>query len=105
MTSEAFGRAFEDDNMRENLQQNLAQYKDFVAFELQRIASGPEELTMNLDPVTGRFETQTKDLKSTVKRLNVYLKIRARMENKDVKDIAQSIYDSEFGDVNANQNN
>lgn len=105
MTSEAFGRAFEDDNMRENLQQNLAQYKDFVAFELQRIASGPEELTMNLDPVTGRFETQAKDLKSTVKRLNVYLKIRARMENKDVKDVAQSIYDSEFGDVNANQNN
>ena len=105
MTSEAFGRAFEDDNMRENLQQNLAQYKDFIQFELQRIASGPQELSMNLDPVTGRFETQENDLKSTVKRLNVYLKIRARMENQDVKSVARTIYENEFGDVNANQDN
>ena len=105
MTSEAFGRAFEDDNMRENLQQNLAQYKDFIQFELQRIASGPQELKMNLDPVTGRFETQENDLKSTVKRLNVYLKIRARMENQDVKSVARTIYENEFGDVNANQDN
>ena len=98
LNPEAFNKAYNNAELKEELVESVSQYRSYIELELNRVTLG-KDVNGIIDPVTGLVSSDDPVTNKELNRMNAYIKIRSRMERKEPKDVVQEIINKEFNNL------
>ena len=94
---QAFDQMYSRPEMKVQLNKSLAAYAGITAQNLRdlKTAYGPQ-WKIQFNPERGEVFSNTPEINNALNRVNAYIKIRAKIDNKNPKDIAEDIIGNNF---------
>ena len=98
LNPDSFNQAYNNADLKEELVESVKQYRQYISLNLNKVTIG-KDVNGIIDPVTGLVTSDDPATNKELNRMNTYIKIRARMERKEPKDVAKDVIDNEFTDL------
>lgn len=104
LSQESFSSIYNNSKMQDSLVESMKQFRILTYERIRRMTEG-KQVDAGYDSNTGLVRSDDPALQKDLQRLNMYIKVRAKIEKKDVKDIAEDVLANEFDGLGAGDAN
>jgi len=104
LSQDSFSSMYNNDKMQDSLVESMKQFRILTYERIRRMTEG-KQVDAGIDSNTGLVRSDDPALQKDLQRLNMYVKVRAKIEKKDVKDIVKDVLANEFDGLGAGDAN